>query len=223
MSNQEIRLWARQTIKGNIGFLVLTAFICSFPQLIGGFISFFSPESLAASWEWALDFVTNFMSLGSICVVLKLIHTGEQDLTALTTPFKAPWVGKALAVALLLSLWSAVQAALPDKGLMGILAALLGFVISTALFPVPYVLFFYPDWPVGKVISQGFQAGYGDFWDIAGFQFVLVLPILGILLLMILTPLFGLFGTIGGAVALVAYTAYMTLAQGKYALERFMQ
>lgn len=224
MSNQEIRLWARNAIKGNVGFLLLTAFICSVPQLIGGLISFFSPESLAASWEWALEFVTRFMSLGSICVVLKLIRTGEQDLTALAVPFQAPWVGKALTVALLLSLWSAVKAALPDKGLVGLLTAILGLLISTALLPIRYVLFFYPDWPVVKVISEGFQAGYGDFWDILGFSIILGLPLVGICILIALSPFCGILAVpvlIGGVVALVSYIAYMDLAEVKYAIERF--
>ena len=213
MSNQDIRLWARENIRGSIWFLLLLSFICSLPGLIGGFFSLFSRDSLAAPWEWALDFVGHFMNLASICVVLKLIRTGEQDLAALSTPFQPSWVGKALAVALLLSLWSVVEAALPDEGLRGILSSILGFVISTALFPIPYVLFFYPDWPVGKVISEGFRAGYGDFWDIVGFQIVLALPILGVLLVILIV----------GVAAIVAHTAYMILAQAKYAMERFMQ
>ncbi len=226
MSNQDIRLWARENIRGSIWFLLLLSFICSLPGLIGGFFSLFSRDSLAAPWEWALDFVGHFMNLASICVVLKLIRTGEQDLAALSTPFQPSWVGKALAVALLLSLWSVVEAALPDEGLRGILSSILGFVISTALFPIPYVLFFYPDWPVGKVISEGFRAGYGDFWDIVGFQIVLALPILGVLLVMLLSPLFGILAfpiLIVGVAAIVAHTAYMILAQAKYAMERFMQ
>lgn len=225
MSNQDIRRWAREAIKGNIGFLVLASFICSFPTLMGSLISYFSPDFLAAPWEWALDFVSNFMRLGEICVILKLIHTGQQDLTALATPFRPQWAGKALCVALVLSLWSAVHAALPDEGLLGLVFTLVGLVISTALFPVPYVLFFWPDWPAGQVIGEGFRAGYADFWDILGFQIVLCLPLLGIIFLMVLSPLFGVLAVpclIGGVVAIVAWGAYATLAQTKYAMERFM-
>lgn len=226
MSNQDIRGWAREAIRGNIGFLVLTSFICSLPTLMGSLISYFSPDFLAAPWKWALDFVSDFMHLGQICVVLKLIHTGEQDLTALATPFRPQWAGKALCVALVLSLWSAVQAALPGEGFPGFVFALVGLVISTALFPVPYVLFFWPDWPAGQVIREGFRAGYGDFWDILGFQIILGLPLIGIIFLMVLSPFFGILAVpslIGGIVAIVAYLAYMTLAQTKYAMERFMQ
>lgn len=226
MSNQDIRRWAREAIHGNVGFLLLVSLIASLPALIGGLISYFSPDSLAAPWEWALDFVSDFMHLGEICVVLKLIHTKQQDLTALATPFRPQWVGKALCVALVLSLWSAVEAALPDKGLLGLVFALVGLVISIALFPVPYVLFFWPDWPVGKVIGEGFRAGYADFWDIFLFQIVLCLPLLGIVFLIVLSPLFGILAIpciVGGVVAAVAYSAYMALAMTKYAMERFMQ
>ena len=226
MSNRDIRGWAREAIKGNVGFLLLTSFICSLPTLMGSLISYFSPDFLAAPWKWALDFVSDFMHLGEICVILKLIHTGQQDLTALATPFRPQWAGKALCVALVLSLWSAVHAALPDEGLLGLVFTLVGLVISTALFPVPYVLFFWPDWPAGRVIGEGFRAGYADFWDILGFQIVLGLPLLGIIFLMVLSPLFGVLAVpclIGGVVAIVAWGAYATLAQTKYAMVRFMQ
>lgn len=227
MSNQDIRRWAREAIKGNVGFLLLVSLIASLPTLMGSLISHFSPNFLAAPWKWALDFVADFMHLGEICVVLKLIHTGEQDLTALNTPFSPAWVGKALSVTIVLSLWPAVRALLPDEGFLGFVFALVGLVISIALFPIPYVLFFWPDWPAGKVIREGFQAGLGNFWDTLGFLIVLSWPIIGIVLLMILSAEFvgvlSIYVMIFGVIALVLYPAYMILAQAKFAMERFMQ
>lgn len=226
MSNRDIRGWAREAIKGNIGFLFFTSLLCSLPPLIGGFISYSAPYSPFAAWTWTLDVVSNLMRLGVICVVLELIRTGEQHLATLTTPLSPAWIGKALSVTIVLSLWSAVQAALPDEGFPGFVFALVGLVISTALFPVPYVLFFWPDWTAGQVIREGFQAGFGNFWDTLGFTIVLGLPIFGIVLLMILSTVFvgvlSVYVMIFGAIGLVLYPAYMILAEAKFAMERFM-
>jgi len=227
MSNQDIRRWAREAIKGNIGFLFFVSLLCSLPTFIGGSLSYFAPHSLFAALVWALGFVSNLMQLGVICVVLELIRTGEQHLSALNTPFSPAWVGKALSVTIVLSLWSAVRTLLPDEGFPGLVFALVGLAISTALFPVPYVLFFWPDWPAGKVIREGFQAGFGNFWDTLGFLIALSWPIIGIVLLMILSTEFvgvlSIYVMIFGVIALVLYPAYMILAQAKFAMERFMQ
>lgn len=227
MSNQDIRRWAREAIKGNIGFLFFTSLLCSLPSFIGGYIAYYSPPFPFAAWVWALNFVSNLMRLGVICVVLELIRTGEQHLSTLFTPFSPTWIGKALSVTIVLSLWSAVQAALPGEGFPGLVFALVGLVISTALFPVPYVLFFWPDWTAGQVIREGFQAGFGNFWDTLGFTIVLGLPIFGIVLLMILSTVFvgvlSVYVMIFGAIGLVLYPAYMILAEAKFAMERFMQ
>ena len=179
MSNRDIRGWAREAIKGNIGFLIFTSLLCSLPTFIGWFNAYFFPHSFLV-WRCFLSFAGSFLSLGEICVVLELIRTGEQHLSALNTPFQPQWVGKALSVTIVLSLWSAVRTLLPDEGFPGLVFALVGLVISTALFPVPYVLFFWPDWPAGKVIREGFQAGFGNFWDTLGFLIALSWPIIGI-------------------------------------------
>ena len=227
MSNRDIRGWAREAIKGNIGFLLFTSLLCSLPTFIGGFIAYSAPYSPFASWTWTLDFISNLMQLGVIRVVLELIRTGEQHLTTLTTPLSPAWIGKALSVTIVLSLWPTVRALLPDEGFPGFVFALVGLVISTALFPVPYVLFFWPDWPAGKVIREGFQAGLGNFWDTLGFLIVLCWPIIGIVILMILAReyvgVLSIYVMIFGVIALVLYPAYMILAQAKFAMERFMQ
>lgn len=226
MSNRDIRGWAREAIKGNIGFLIFTSLLCSLPTFIGWFNAYFFPHSFLV-WRCFLSFASSFLSLGEICVVLELIRTGEQHLSALNTPFQPQWVGKALSVTIVLSLWSAVRTLLPDEGFLGFVFALVGLVISTALFPVPYVLFFWPDWPAGKVIREGFQAGFGNFWDTLGFLIALSWPIIGIVLLMILSTEFvgvlSIYVMIFGVIALVLYPAYMILAQAKFAMERFMQ
>lgn len=226
MSNDDIHLWARNAVKGNVGFLVLTAFICSLPSLISGLISHFSPGFLPAPLEWALDFVSSFMRLGAICVVLKLIHTGEQDLTALTTPFRSPWIGKAIVVVFFLSLWPVFKTILPDKGLAGIALNLVDIVITTILFPVRYILFFFPDWPVGKVIWDGLRTGYSNLANILNFQIILGIPMLFMILLITFSSLFGTLAVpivIAGFAAIVAYGGYINFACTKYAMERFMK
>lgn len=227
MNNKEIRSWAKEGIKGNVGFLLATVFICMLPALLGGFFVLFTFRSLPGVLGWVLSFIAIFMGLGETCVVLRLIQTGEQKLSALFTPLSPDWVGKAFVVALVLSLWSVVQSVLPSEGLMGLVFALVGLAVSTILFPIRYMLFLFPDWPAGKVINEGFRAGCDNFGDLFSFQFVLLLPIFGIVLLMVLSHVFvgvlTIYVIIFGVIALVLYPAYMILAQAKYAMERFMQ
>lgn len=233
MSNKEIRSWTGEAVKGNIGFLLAVSLLCTLPALIGVLVGYLSYDRLPFLWVWASGLLTAFLNLGSICVVLKLIQEEKQDLTALAVPFQAPWVGKTLAVIFLLSVLKVIgirlfhlgPLALFHAGLMVLSSILLEFFISTVLLPIPYMLFFFPDWPVGQVISEGFRAGYENFWDIVGFQFSLILPILGIVLFMVLSCVFvsvlTIFVMIFGVIGLVLYPSYIMLAQGKYAIERF--
>ncbi len=235
MSNREIRAWTSEAIRGNIGFLLLISFICSLPTLIWLLVYYSSYGRISPIWSWAVSICSSLLNLGGICVVLKLIWEEKRDLATLNTPFTPDYVSKSLMVILFLSLLTVVGKylfrrgllSIFDEGLIGLPSALLQLAIATVLFPISYMLFFFPDWPVGQVISQGLRAGYEHFWNILSFMLALVLPILTIVLLMVLSYIFvsvlTVFIWIFGGIGLVLYNSYIMLARGKYAIERFMQ
>jgi len=220
MTGREIRRWAWQNWRENLGYLLQVHLLTMLPAVLPevqrrlGILDI--PILL-----YVETYIGRVLLLGSTLAVLTLIREGRRDLSLLLAPLGNK---KALLLALLLTAYGLAQdwvtACIEDIKWARVVVSLPFFVVAIFFFTLKYDLFLFPKRSLRELFADSVAVGRGNFGDI--FLFNLICDVMYLVPLFLLA-LLGIFIPVVSAVLIGGYAflsmCYINMAKTRMAME----